>query len=155
MHLDKLIICPIGLSEANEFVTQNHRHHKAVRGCKFCIGIRDAKNVLRGVIIAGRPISRVMDDGHTLEVTRCCTDGVRNGCSMLYSATSRAAKAMGYRQLITYTLTTESGSSLRGAGWRLERETKGGSWNRPRRRRDDNHPTCKKKLWVDPSISTI
>ena len=71
-----------------------------------------------GVVIVGRPVSRYLDDGWTLEVNRLCTNGSRNACSMLYGAAWRAARAMGYKRLITYILESESGASLRAAGWK-------------------------------------
>jgi len=49
---------------------------------------------------------------------------------MLYGACWRAWRAMGGKRLITYTLQTEPGTSLRGAGWRIVAECKPGSWNR-------------------------
>ena len=55
----------------------------------------------------GRPVSRYLDDGLTLEVNRLCTTGAENACSMLYGAAARAARAMGYQKIITYTLDTE------------------------------------------------
>jgi len=117
-----------------------------VVGHKFSIGLRDSE--LRGVAIVGRPVSRVMDNGETLEVTRCCTDGTPNACSMLYGAARRATFALGYDRLITYTLASEAGSSLRAAGWKLIGLRKGGSWNVPSRPRTDKHPTGKKLLWA-------
>lgn len=99
------------------------------------------------MIIVGRPVARHLQDGRTLEVTRCCTDGTRNACSMLYGAAWRATKAMGYTKLITYTLTSESGSSLKAAGWKVIGEAGGGTWNRPNRFRVDKHPTQLKLLW--------
>jgi hypothetical protein len=85
-------------------------------GHKFSIGCaKDGKLV--GVAIVGRPVSRYLDNGETIEVNRLCTTGEKNACSMLYAAAARAAKAMGYKKIITYTLDTESGVSLRAAGW--------------------------------------
>jgi hypothetical protein len=106
---------PVSLSEANEYVKQRHRHHKPVVGHKFSIGC-EVDGELAGVVIAGRPVSRYLDDGRTLEVTRLCTDGTRNACSFLYAAAARAAAAMGYDRIITYTLDTENGASLRASG---------------------------------------
>ena len=83
-----LDICPISLAEANTFVLEHHRHHKPVVGHKFSIGCTDGEKIV-GVAIVGRPVSRYMDDGWTLEVNRCCTDGTRNVCSMLYAAACR------------------------------------------------------------------
>ena len=113
---EALALTPISLREANAFVERNHRHHKGVTGHKFSIGCtRDGELV--GVAIMGRPVSRYLDDGLTLEVNRLCTTGEKNVCSMLYGAAARAAKAIGYRKVITYTLDTEPGTSLRAAGW--------------------------------------
>lgn len=97
--------------------------------------------------MVGRPVARMNDDGWTLEVCRCCTDGTKNACSMLYRAAWRAAQAMGYRRLITYTLLEEGGASLRAAGFRLIGQTEGGSWSRPSRPRVDMHPLQGKLRW--------
>lgn len=111
-----LTLTPVTLAAANTFVNAHHRHHKATAGHKFSIGCaKDGELV--GVAIVGRPVSRYLDDGWTLEVNRLCTTGEKNACSILYAASARAAKAMGYRKIITYTLDSESGSSLRAAGW--------------------------------------
>ena len=111
-----MTLTPVSLREANAFVAEYHRHHKPVVGHKFSIGCaQDGR--LMGVAIVGRPVSRYLDDGLTLEVTRLCTTGGKNACSMLYGAAARAAKALGYRKIITYTLDTEPGTSLRAAGW--------------------------------------
>ena len=107
-----LEITPVDLAEANAFVAEHHRHHLPVPGAKFCIACSE-NDVVRGVCIVGRPVARMLDNGWTLEVNRCCTDGVRNGCSILYGAAWRAAKALGYRRLITFTLPEEGGASLR------------------------------------------
>ena len=136
----------VKLSEANAFVARHHRHHKPVVGHKFSIGAeRDGRLV--GVVIVGRPVSRMRDDGKTLEVTRLCTDGTRNACSLLYGAAAKAAFALGYDRLGTYTLPSEGGASLRAAGWRLLGQRGGGRWNRSDRPRGDKHPTEPKNLW--------
>lgn len=137
---------PITFNEACQFVDHFHRHHRAPQGWKFGIAVNDGENVV-GVITIGRPVSRHRDDGWTLEVTRCCTDGTKNAASKLYGAAWRAVKAMGYKCLITYTLAHEPGTSLRAAGWKLVGLSKGGSWNRKGRPRVDTHPTGQKKLW--------
>lgn len=140
-------VVPVHLRDANDFVANFHRHHKPVPGCKFCIAVAQ-DGVIKGVAIVGRPIARHLDDGWTLEVNRCCTDGLRNACSMLYGASWRAARAMGYRRLITYTLASEGGASLRGAGWKLIGERRGRSWNCKNRPRVDTPGLlCKKFLW--------
>lgn len=147
MSQSKLHIVPITLAEANEFVRRHHRHHKPVTGHKFSIAVSDESGTIRGVVIAGRPVARALDDGLTLEVTRCCTDGFPNACSALYAAAWKATKALGYRKIGTYILSTEPGTSLRAAGWRLIGQAGGGSWNCPSRPRVDMHPTQTKLRW--------
>ena len=141
-----LAIVPLTLSEANAFVKEHHRHHIPAVGHKFSIGVADGDKIV-GVATVGRPVARHLDDGWTLEVNRSCTDGSRNANSMLYGAAWRATKALGYRRLITYTLASESGASLRGAGWRCIGERGGGSWSVPSRPRVDKHPLQGKLLW--------
>ena len=95
---------------------------------------------LAGVAIVGRPVSRYLDDGHTLEVNRLCTDGTKNACSFLYAAAWRAARAMGYRKIVTYILDTESGASLRAAGWACAGLAGGKRWTGSRRPKEDLYP---------------
>src|SRR5690242_8265760 len=112
----KLALRPVTLREAAAYVTEHHRHSVAPRGHKFSIGLeRDGE--LIGVAMVGRPIARHSDDGYTAEVLRVCTDGTRNACSLLYGACRRAAVAMGYRRVITYTREDESGASLKASGF--------------------------------------
>jgi hypothetical protein len=141
-----LTVVPCTLEDANAFVERLHRHHKPVPGAKFSIAVANDSGVV-GVAIVGRPVARMADDGWTLEVNRCCTDGTRNACSMLYRSAWRAARALGYRKVITYTLPEEGGASLRGAGFRLVGECGGGTWNRKERPRVDLHPTQTKLRW--------
>ncbi|MEY8232446.1 XF1762 family protein [Oscillospiraceae bacterium 50-16] len=140
---EALALTPISLREANAFVERNHRHHKGVTGHKFSIGCtRDGELV--GVAIMGRPVSRYLDDGLTLEVNRLCTTGAENACSMLYGAAARAARAMGYQKIITYTLDTEPGTSLRAAGWQCAGPAGGERWTGKRRPAADLYPPQKK-----------
>lgn len=143
----RLSVVPVSLAEANGYVAAHHRHHRPVVGHKFSIGAADPDGQLRGVAIVGRPVARGRDDGLTLEVTRLCTDGTRNACSMLYAAAWRAARAMGYRRIGTYILADEDGTSLRAAGWRIVHEVRGRSWDTPTRRRSDRGPMGDKTLW--------
>ena len=134
-----LELVPISLKEANAFVAQYHRHHKPVVGHKFSVAASDGEKIV-GVAIVGRPVSRYMDDGWTLEVNRLCTDGTRNACSFLYSAAWRAAKNMGYKKLITYILESENGASLRASGWRCVGQAGGLRWTGKRRPEVDLYP---------------
>jgi len=137
---------PITFAEAKVFIRRHHRHHLPPIGWKFGIAVNDGERVV-GVVTVGRPVARHLDDGTTLEVTRCCTDGTRHACSMLYGAAWRAAKALGYRRLITYTLAAEPGTSLKAAGWTPLYEVAGRSWDCPSRPRVDTHPLGQKRLW--------
>lgn len=127
-------IVPVSLAEANAFVERNHRHHGKVAGHKFSIGVADVETgEIVGVAIIGRPVSRYLDDGWTLEVNRLCTDGTRNACSMLYAAAWRAARAMGYKRLVTYILESENGASLRASGWKCIGQAGGLRWTGKRK----------------------
>lgn len=132
-------IAPISLRDAHEFVRQVHRHHKPSRGGKFAIAVVDGE-IVRGVAVVGRPVARLLDDGATAEVTRLATDGAKNACSMLYAACWRAARAMGYRRLITYIHESEKGTSVLAAGWKRIGECGNSTWNRPNRARVDRCP---------------
>lgn len=133
----KLSVRPVSLKQANEFVENLHRHHRKTQGHKFSEGCFDENDVLHGVAIVGRPVSRFLDDGCTLEVTRLCTDGTFNACSILYSRCAKIAKEMGYTKIITYILEEEQGTSLKASGWTLEENNVGGgSWDDCSRRED-------------------
>lgn len=142
----KLSVVPMTLRAAREYVTANHRHHKAPQGGLFAVGAKVGGSMV-GCAIVGKPVARMLNDGTTVEVTRLCTDGTRNACSFLYRVCVRVANAMGYRKVLTYTLTSEEGASLRGAGFKLAARTEGGSWSRPSRGRVDKHPTQQKFRW--------
>ena len=111
-----LEIRPITLRAANAYVAQNHRHNLPTNGHKFSVSVWDGDRMC-GVAIAGQPIARKLDDGLTIEIRRVCTDGTRNACSILYGACCRVAKAMGYKRVVTYTLISEPGASLRASGF--------------------------------------
>ena len=145
----RLTIVPCDLAEANEFVRQHHRHHKPTPGHKFSLACVDGDRIC-GVAIVGRPVARRVDEGWTLEVNRVATDGTPNACSALYGAARRACFALGYKKLITYTLKSEGGASLRGAGWKLLGEAttrEGQGWSVPSRPRVDLHPLQQKLRW--------
>lgn len=137
----RLMAVPITFAEAAAFVKAHHRHHRPPVGHLFsvaCAPVDDPRVV--GVAIVGRPVARMSQDGWTAEVVRLATDGTENCCSFLYASAWRAARALGWRKLVTYTLKEGGGASLRGAGWRLIGEAGGGSWSRASRPRVDTHP---------------
>ncbi len=133
-----MLIVPITLKAAQEFVKEHHRHNKPPVGHKFSVGLETDWGLLIGVACAGRPVARMFDNGLTLEVNRTCTLGDKNANSMLYGAVWRAAKAMGYRRCITYTQHDESGASLRAVGWiRVKDLPPDQGWDCPSRVRSD------------------
>jgi len=135
---------PITQKDAFAFVKEYHRHHGVPVGALWQHGVANDAGELIGVAVVGRPVARRLDDGFTCEVTRLCTDGTPNACSMLYSAAWRAAQAKGFRRILTYILESEDGGSLRAAGWQLLGTTPGNSWSVPSRPREDKHPTVPK-----------
>ena len=142
-----LVLVPCSVQDAKAFVTQYHRHHRAPVSGLFAIAVALDDSVV-GVAIVGRPVARALQDGWTAEVTRVAVlEGVNNACSMLYAACWRGARALGYRRLVSYTLETEPGTSLRAAGWKMVGEVRGRSWHCPSRPRVDRHPTQNKIRW--------
>lgn len=142
----------VTLDEANAFITAHHRHHPRARGCRFALALEEGGAVV-GVAVVGRTKARRADKRQGLrrlvcEVTRLCTDGTRDACSALYSACRRVAQALGYERVITYTLPSEGGASLRAAGWEDEGLHGGGSWDREERPREDSAPTEIKRRWA-------
>jgi len=134
-----LKVVPMNLKEANEFVANFHRHNKPVQGAKFAIGASDGEHLV-GVAIVGRPVSRHVDDGYTMEVTRVCSnlDAPKNTGSFLYGRCWRVWQQMGGERMITYTLESESGATMRAVGWKfigaaVPRKQGSGWQNRPGR----------------------
>ena len=142
----KIKLVPMPLAGANRYIEDFHRHHKKVQGHKYSLGAACGSR-LAGVCVVGRPVARALDDGDTVEVTRLCTDGTKNACSFLYAAAANAAKALGYGRIGTYILDSESGVTLRAAGWMEGHVVRGKSWSCPSRPRKDKHPTVNKKYW--------
>ena len=144
-----LHLVPVSQRVAKDCVTRWHRHNPAPVGDLFRVGVADDIGTLVGVGIASRPVARAYQDGQTVEVVRVSTDGTHNAGSMLYAALTRAAFALGYTRVITYTQAGESGATLRAAGWRViaERPARSG-WNAPSRPRDDaRYLTVVRTLW--------
>lgn len=149
---------PLELKDANAYVEKYHRHHKPVSRDKFRVGCEEGGELI-GVIQVGRPLSRHLCDGETLEVLRCCTNGRPNVASFLYSRVARIAREMGYKKIITYILQSELGTSLKASGWELDKDNcGGGTWSTPSRPREltqitlfgteQKYPTERKQRWV-------
>ena len=142
-----LVIKPIHLAAAQAFVKEYHRHNIPTVGGKFAVACYDDDRMC-GVAICGRPVARRLDDGTTLEIYRNCTDGTRNACSKLYGACQRIAHDMGYKRVITYTLKSENGASLRAANFENCGEAGGTQWTGSRRRDYYVSPKELKTKWL-------
>lgn len=127
---------PLPLREANGFVREHHAHHGPARGCVFCVGCWEGARLV-GVAIVGRPLSRLLQDGRTLEVTRLCTDRTPHAASKLLAACARTCAAIGCTRVLSYTLRDEEGTSYRAAGWRAVAASDGGRWDTPARPRQE------------------
>jgi hypothetical protein len=168
----RLALQPVTLKEAAAWVRQHHRHHGPDRGGLFAVAAGDGARVL-GVVVIGRPKARMLQDGYTCEVTRCCVlpdlpprldaygkEHPLHVASLLYGAAWRAARALGYRRLVTYTLRDETGTSLVAAGWKQIAETqegrkfrsRGGPWSRLSRPRVDTYPQQEKLRWETTDV---
>ena len=151
-----LMICQIGplsvrqinQKEAKAFIEKVHKHHSAPAGWKFGVAVGDLVSVI-GLAWVGRPVSRKLDDSTVLEVNRLCLldNCVKNVPSMLYGKAARVARELGYKSIVTYTLESESGDSLKASGWTFEGVHGGGSWSCKSRPREDHAPTTKKRRW--------
>ena len=139
---------PLTQRAARDWIDEHHRHSGAPRGDVIRVGV-EVDGQIVGVGMAGRPVARMLDDGYTLEILRVCTQGAENACSAIYGALCRAAKALGWRTVITYTLASETAASVRAAGFVRDADVRAeDSWSRPSRGRvTEKRPTCAKVRW--------
>lgn len=143
----RLSIAPCTVKAARKLVKAWHRHLDEIQGGLFAARVLNDDGECVGVAIAGNP-SRVWQDTGRLVISRVATTGHENACSALYGALCRAAKALGYREVWTYTLPHEPGTSLRAAGFIDMGLTDGGEHDRPsRRRKPAKHPE-RKRRWL-------
>lgn len=141
----RLRIVPVTFREACDFIASHHRHHRPTVGHKFSLGcMKNGKLV--GVAVCGRPVSRHLDDGYTCEINRVCTDGTQNACSMFYGASCRVAKNMGYEKVVTYTLESEDGASLKASNFQFDGVAGGKKWTG--NRTNGGSPAEMKKRWI-------
>lgn len=142
---NRLTVVPMTIKAARAYVKLHHRHAKKNSHALFAVGAQQGERFV-GCAIVGPPASRMLQDGRTVEIRRCCTDGTRNACSFLYRVCVRVANALGYSRVLTYTLDSESGASLRGAGFKITKRTRAEHWNRKARERGEQ-PLQHKFRW--------
>ena len=103
--------------EARRIVKRWHRHLPDIQGGLFAAKLVDDAGAVVGCALAGNG-PRVWQGTGRLVISRVAVvEGTRNGCSMLYGALVRAARALGWREVWTYTLPEEPGTSLKAAGF--------------------------------------
>ena len=148
-------IVTVSQARAKAFVREHHAHCPPPAGWRFGAGLCNGHELI-GVVMVGRPVARRLDPARVVEVNRLCIrrdlpHGLTwNACSMLYAWSAREAKARGYDRIVTYTLDSEPGTTLRAAGWDRDGASRGGSWSRAQRPRTDRHPTGAKVRWSRP-----
>lgn len=143
-------IVPISQKAARLWVRETHRHLDAPRGDLFRVCLK-VNGDLQAVGMAGRPC-RSLQDGRTAEILRIASIAYIevNACSRLYSALIQAARYLGYRRFVTYTLLGEPGTSLRAFGFEFDGFTDGGEWDRPSRARKLAADSSPKRRWIFP-----
>jgi hypothetical protein len=134
LHADYgITLDAVSWAEVKQFVRLWHRHNKPPVGFKVLIGAYNGTELI-GVGILGRPINRILQDRGYLEVTRVCIKPCHphglewNACSMLYGRLCREAKKRGAKKVCTYVLTSESGISVRAAGFEQVKFVRGRKW---------------------------
>lgn len=151
--ITELHVTPISLREAQLYIEANHRHCGPPKFHKFSLSLTvPGENEPVGVAVASTPKARALADGKTLEINRvCCNSHYGNAYSKLYAHAIRAGREMGYCRFISYTLPSESGSSLKAAGFRMDgltTDSKTG-WNSLSRPRDTTrYPFGRKVRWI-------
>ncbi|MCZ8255173.1 MAG: hypothetical protein O9327_05875 [Polaromonas sp.] len=153
----QLALAPVTFADVREFVARHHRHCVPPRGWRFGMGVvngaRGLTGGLVGLVSCGRPVARAIDQQRVVEVNRLCIDPdipsglVWNAASMLYGWAAREARNRGAEWIVTYTLASESGTTLRAAGWTPGHVTRGRAWSSPSRPRSTVTPTDDKVRW--------
>lgn len=149
---ERLYVVPCSKEQASDYITHMHRHHLPLDFGSFCLAVCTSDGTVHGVAIIGRTVTQHMklpgiSNRWIVEVRRVATDGFPNACSALYGSAWRFVREMGYRAIISYTLPSEGGASLRALGWQQVDDVGGNSWAHRGTRGVDIHPTVKKTRW--------
>lgn len=153
-------IAPCTVTAAKLKVKEWHRHLKDIQGGLFAAQVIDDTGQCVAVALAGNP-ARVWQKEAKLVISRVaaeedqpkiiCSKGREHAspsCTMLYGALCRAAKALGYCEVWTYTLPEESGISLKAAGFIDMGLSAGGEHSRPSRYRKPAVRPEPKRRWL-------
>ena len=126
----RLAVVPVTIGEARRFVEAQHSHHHAPLGGLFAVAVAEGDSVVC-VGVVSRPVARKLGGRGIAELTRTASDGTPHAASMCIAAAARAAIALGYRRVISYTLAGEAGTSYRAAGWHITGlcDGRGGTWH--------------------------
>lgn len=144
-----LVCAPITRDAARTWVRRHHKHLPSFVGWLFGVAVK-ADGEVCCVAVLGRPVARALQDGSTAEVTRVASRSacpVPHAASKALAALARAATALGYTRLVSYTREDEKGTTYRAAGWRPTGITSGGEWSRPSRSRAQAMQPCRKVRW--------
>lgn len=128
---------PITLRDAQTFISQHHRHSDPPQGWLCGVSVWNNETIV-AVGVLGRPVAQQLQDGQTAEITRVATIEANNVATMIYGALCRVAEGLGYTRVISYTLASETGATLRAAGFTYAATVDArASWSRPNRERPD------------------
>jgi len=86
-----MLISPISLEAAQEFMASRGCSFTPVAKAAFCISIKEDEH-LRGVIV-------IVDAEGDAALNHAYADGLEHGYSILYGAAWKAAKALGYKRI--------------------------------------------------------
>lgn len=144
-----LVVRPCTVKRGMAWCRETHRRLPRLQGAMWCIRVmRDGEMV--GVALVGHPARLLAERGVLCVLRVAVREGEPNACSKLYGACSRAARAMGATDLVTYTHADEPGTSLRASGWIDGGMTSGGEHSRPSRPRRPAICADPKRRWWAP-----
>ena len=141
-----LTLRPISFRAACAFIKREHSHLSPPQGWLCGVAVYDGDR-LCCVATMGRPSARKLDDGITCEITRVASDRTPHCASKAIAALTRAAFALGYTKVVSYTRADEEGTCYMAAGWTAVATSKGGEWTRPSRERKSAEQPCLKVRW--------
>ena len=160
----QLRLQPVTRDVVRLFVQKHHSHHHRPNTYIAAVGVSNEVGLVC-VAVLEIPRARMLCNGTTAEVSRVASDGsTNNAASMACGAISRAALALGYTRLVSYTILGEPGTMYRASNWHPTALSTGGEWGRPSRPLlQKSNQTGEKVRWeygpdaapADPSVDAI